>query len=214
MDPDPGWSFRTYMDVGEYGIGPLSLPLVPGSDCPSNARLLDATFADEDGKAVARQGVICLFERDTAAPLWRHAEIVNNSYAARPAVELVMRTIPSLGNYDYIIDWVLTEAGTIRIDAGVTGIDQAKGVRARTMADASARRDTATGNLIAPNLVGVNHDHFLSFRLDVDIDGRPNTLVRQTLVSATFERARRPAQPVARQQRGCRRRRSHPWRHA
>jgi primary-amine oxidase len=182
MDPDPGWSFRTYMDVGEYGIGPLSLPLVPGSDCPSNARLLDATFADEYGKADARQGVICLFERNTAAPLWRHAEIVNNSYEARPAVELVMRTIPSLGNYDYVIDWVLTEAGTIRIDVGTTGVDQAKGVRSRTMADPSAPHDTANGNLIAPNLVGVNHDHFLSFRLDVDIDGRPNTLVRQKLV--------------------------------
>ena len=181
MDPDPGWAFRTYMDVGEYGIGALSLPLVPGGDCPSNARLLDATFADEFGKAVARQGVICVFERDIAGPLWRHAEIVNNGYASRSAVELVMRTIPTLGNYDYIIDWVLTEAGTIRIDVGVTGVDQVKRVRTRTMVDASAPRDTATGNLIAPNLVGVNHDHFLSFRLDVDIDGRPNTLVRQTL---------------------------------
>jgi primary-amine oxidase len=94
-----------------------------------------------------------------------------------------MRTIPSLGNYDYIIDWVLTEAGTIRIDVGITGIDQAKGVRARTMADPTAPRDTAYGNLVAPNLVGVNHDHFLSFRLDVDIDGRANTLVRQRLVA-------------------------------
>jgi primary-amine oxidase len=183
MNPDPVWSFRTYMDAGEYGLGPLSLSLMPGRDCPANARLLDATFADEFGKLDVRAGVICLFERDTAAPLWRHAEIVNNTYTASPAVELVMRTIPSLGNYDYVIDWVLTEAGTIRIDVGATGIDQVKGVRARTMADASAPRDTANGNLVAPNLVGVNHDHFLSFRLDVDIDGRDNTLVRQRLVA-------------------------------
>jgi primary-amine oxidase len=182
MDPDPAWSFRSYMDVGEYGIGPLSLSLILGRDCPANARLLDATFADEFGKADVRSGVICLFERDTAAPLWRHAEVVNDSYTAGPAVELVMRTIPSLGNYDYVIDWALTDAGTIRIDVGATGVDQVKGVRARTMADASALRDTANGNLVAPNLIGVNHDHFLSFRLDVDIDGRANTLVRQRLV--------------------------------
>jgi len=182
MDPDPAWSFRSYMDVGEFGIGPLSLSLVPGRDCPAEARLLDATFADEFGKADVRAGVICLFERDTAAPSWRHAEIVNNTYAAGSAVELVMRTIPSLGNYDYVIDWVLTDAGTIRIDVGVTGIDQVKGVRSRTMADAAAPRDTAAGSLVAPGLVGVNHDHFLSFRLDVDIDGRANTLVRQRLV--------------------------------
>ena len=54
--------------------------------------------------------MICLFERDTASPLWRHAEVANGDYQGRPAVELVMRTIPSLGNYDYVIDWVLTEA--------------------------------------------------------------------------------------------------------
>jgi primary-amine oxidase len=181
MDPDPAWSFRSYMDVGEFGIGPLSLPLAPGSDCPVNARFLDATFADEHGLPIERHGVICLFERDTAMPSWRHAEITNNGYQGRPAIELVMRTIPTLGNYDYVIDWVLTEAGEIRIDVGATGIIQAKGVTARNMADASAQRDTRYGNLVAPNLVGVDHDHFLSFRLDADIDGERNTLVRQRL---------------------------------
>jgi primary-amine oxidase len=38
------------------------------------------------------------------------------------------------------------------------------------------------GTLVAPHLVAVNHDHFLSFRLDVDIDGPENTLMRQRLV--------------------------------
>jgi primary-amine oxidase len=182
MDPDPAWSFRTYMDVGEYGFGPLSLPLARGSDCPADATFLNAVLPDEAGKPVERDGVICLFERAAAAPLWRHAEIVNNTYAGRPAVELVMRTIPSVGNYDYVIDWVLTEAGAIRIDVGATGIDEVKGVSAQTMADPAAATDTAHGTLVAPGLVGVNHDHFLSFRLDVDVDGPGNTLVRQELV--------------------------------
>jgi primary-amine oxidase len=55
------------------------------------------------------------------------------------------------------------------------------------MADASATPDTATGMLVAPNLMAVNHDHFLSFRLDVDIDGQANTLVRQRLVPKRSE---------------------------
>jgi primary-amine oxidase len=35
---------------------------------------------------------------------------------------------------------------------------------------------------VAANLVGTNHDHFLSFRLDLDIDGTANTLLREKLV--------------------------------
>jgi primary-amine oxidase len=49
------------------------------------------------------------------------------------------------------------------------------------MADPAAAKDTQTGMLVAPNLLAVNHDHFLSFRLDVDVDGTANTLVRQKL---------------------------------
>jgi len=77
---------------------------------------------------------------------------------------------------------VLTEAGGLRIDVGSTGIDEVKGVAARRMADPSAAAEVATGMLVAANLAAVNHDHFLSFRLDVDIDGPANTLVRQKLV--------------------------------
>jgi primary-amine oxidase len=122
-----------------------------------------------------------LFERDTGSPLWRHAEIVNRTSAGRPTIELVLRTIAAVGNYDYVIDWCLTEAGVIRIDVGATGIDEVKGVASRNMADPQAARDTAYGTLVAPYLTAVNHDHFLSFRLDVDIDGPGNTLVRQRL---------------------------------
>ena len=181
MDPDSGWSFRTYMDVGEYGFGLLSSPLAPGIDCPRDASFIDATLPDDNGEPVLMKSRICLFERDTGSPLWRHAEIVNRGYAGRPATELVLRTIAAVGNYDYVVDWVLTETGVIRIDVGATGIDEVKGVATRTMADLSAARDTAYGTLVAPNLTAVNHDHFLSFRLDVDVDGPGNTLVRQML---------------------------------
>jgi primary-amine oxidase len=181
MDPDPNWVFRAWLDVGENDFGFMASLLKPGIDCPAGAAFLDAVLADSHGEARAGKSAICLFERDTGAPLWRHAEGVNESFAGQPAVELVLRTIESVGNYDYIIDWVLTEAGIIRIEVGATGIDAVKGVAARNMADPSAAKDAQTGMLVAPNLVAVNHDHFLSFRLDVDIDGAANTLVRQRL---------------------------------
>jgi primary-amine oxidase len=175
------------MDVGEYGFGLLSSPLIRGIDCPARAVFIDATLPNDRGEPEIGRSRICLFERSADAPLWRHAETVNGAYAGRLATELVLRTIPSVGNYDYIIDWVLTPAGAVRIDVGATGIDEVKGVASRTMTDPSAAHDTAYGTLLAPNLVAVNHDHFLSFRLDVDIDGPENTLVRQSLVQQRLD---------------------------
>jgi primary-amine oxidase len=182
MDTDPNWAFRAWFDVGENDFGFMASPLKPGIDCPAGAAFLDAVLADSHGEPRIGTSVICLFERDTGAPLWRHAGGAGKGFAGQPAVELVLRTIESLGNYDYIIDWVLNEAGAIRIEAGATGIDMVKGVAATNMADPSAAKETQNGMLVAPNLVAVNHDHFLSFRLDVDIDGTANTLVRQRLV--------------------------------
>lgn len=182
MDSDPAWSFRTFMDQGENDFGFMASPLRPGTDCPAEAAFLDAVLADSGGVSRAGKSVTCLFERDTGAPLWRHAEGANETYGGRAALELVLRTIEGVGNYDYLIDWVLTEAGIIRIDVGATGIDAVKGVAAGNMADPSAPKDTATGALVAPNLVAINHDHFLSFRLDLDVDGQANTLLRQRLV--------------------------------
>jgi primary-amine oxidase len=182
MDPDPNWSFRTWLDVGENDFGFMASELRPGIDCPADAAFLDALLAGSRGEPLHGASVVCLFARDTGAPLWRHAEAANRSYAGRPAVELVLRTIESVGHYDYVIDWVLTEAGVIRIDVGATGIDEVKGVAARDMADPSAAKDSATGMLVAPNLAAINHDHFLSLRLDVDIDGSANALMRQKLV--------------------------------
>jgi primary-amine oxidase len=182
MDPDRSWSFRAYMDVGEYGLGLLSSPLKPGIDCPANAKFIDATLPDDDGQPVIVKSRICVFQRDTGSPLWRHAEFSNHTYAGRPALELVLRSIAAVGNYDYVIDWVLTEAGVIRIDVGATGILEAKGVPAESMTGPSAKRNTTYGTLVAPNLTAVNHDHFVSFRLDIDVDGPDNTLVRQRLV--------------------------------
>jgi primary-amine oxidase len=187
MDPGRGWSWRSYMDAGEWGVGMMASPLVAGIDCPRGARFIDATLADQTGAPARLQSRMCLFDRDTESPLWRHAETVNGAYAGRPAHELVLRTIAAIGNYDYSFDWVLTEAGVIRIDVGATGIAQVKGVAARGVDDSSAGADTAYGTLVAPNLVAVNHDHFLSFRLDADIDGAGNTLLREHLAPMTFD---------------------------
>ena len=85
--------------------------------------------------------------------------------------------ISQVGNYDYLIDWVFTQHGAIRVDVGLTGIDIPKGVRSTTLYDPTAAADTAFGTLVAPQIVAPFHSHFFNFRLEVDVDGRNNSFV-------------------------------------
>ena len=165
MDPSQTWAYRAYMDIGEYGFGALASPLKPGSDCPVDAKFLDATISDDHGKPLIFKNVVCIFERDTGEPLWRHYEFFTKSHESRPNVELVVRMAPEVGNYDYLLDFAFNRRGEVEIRVGAYGIDAVKAVAARKMDDATAAEDTKYGTLIAPNLVGVNHDHFMSFRV-------------------------------------------------
>jgi Cu2+-containing amine oxidase len=197
MESSPGWSFRTYMDAGEYGLGALTSTLVPGLDCPHTAQFLPATLASASCKAYWRDGVICIFKRDSGAPLWRHSEAFNQTYPGRTASELVVRSIPSIAHYDYVIDWVFTPSGTIEVRIGATSIDAVKGVPIDHMSDPLAGPATAYGSLVAPGLVAIHHDHYFSLRLDLDIDGPVNCFVRERVDPGHPAGGQSPAQPVA-----------------
>ena len=177
MDPDSGWYFRTYMDAGEYGIGKLSASLEPGLDCPSNTVFFDAVFADEWGHPYVRQRVVGLFERYAGDIAWRHYEAESGETEVRKRVELVLRHISTVGNYDYIFDWVFRQDGTIRIAVGVSGVAQVKAVKAKRIADDANSVKIGFGHMIAPHTIGINHDHYFCYRLDLDVDGRENSLL-------------------------------------
>jgi primary-amine oxidase len=108
--------------------------------------------------------------------------VFNGTYEARPGVELVVRTAPVVGNYDYMLDYVFGRAGDIDVRLGAYGIDATKGVAASTLDAPTGAADTAYGTLVAPRLLAVNHDHYMAFRLDLDVDGTANRLVEDRIV--------------------------------
>jgi primary-amine oxidase len=188
MDPDGNWFSRTFMDVGEYGFGANATSLAAGVDCPPTGVLIDALLPDEKGVPAIVADAICIFERNIGDPAWRHFDnILNTGFEGRRAVELVLRMVATIGNYDYSLDWVFTQDGRIRTRIGASGFDGLKGVRAQSMNDATARTETAYGTLVAPGLVATNHDHFFSMRLDVDVDGPENSLSIDQLMQRDFE---------------------------
>jgi primary-amine oxidase len=183
QDPTESWYYRTYMDEGDFGFGSMGSQLVPGADCPASSTFLSPAMSNPSGGADTLENRICIFERSPGEPVWRHYDLITQALESRPATELVVRYIATVGNYDYILDWIFDQKGNITYRSGATGIDAVKGVKAQKLSDETAEQDTAWGPLISPGRAGVNHDHFLSIRLDVDIDGQQNMFMRNSLVA-------------------------------
>lgn len=186
QDPSTNWYYRTYMDAGEFGVGLLASPLKLGLDVPENAVLLDALVSaaipvpEIPVVPLDLLQVVGIFERLTGNPAWRHFELFAGptpAYEGRADVELVVRTISQVGNYDYLFDWVFNQSGVIRVEVALTGIDAPKTVLSKTLNHPAAAQETRYGALVAPSLVAPNHSHFFNFRLDLDIDGRNNSFM-------------------------------------
>jgi primary-amine oxidase len=177
MDPSEGWYAKSFFDAGEFADG-FSSSLETGQDCPDNAVYFEQIYANIKGTPALRPRAACLFEQSAGEIAWRHEANVVESRKAR---DLVLRTIGIFGNYDYVTDWIFRQDGSIRVRVGATGVDEVKGVKSRTAAEDSDGQASAYGRFIAENTVGVDHDHYFSFRLDFDIDGTANSFVRDRL---------------------------------
>ena len=183
MDPATGWATRVFIDAGEFFPGGVLSPLREGIDCPTNASYFDALFTDDHGLPVMHSKQACLFELSPGQPAWRHYE--KEEIWGRPSRVLILRTAMVIGNYDYLVDLRFERDGSIHVAVGATGVIEVKQVKEKTSAETTvqiAGEKDEYGNLVAEHTMGVNHDHFFSFRLDLDVDGQNNSFMADRLV--------------------------------
>ncbi|CAH2034759.1 unnamed protein product [Thlaspi arvense] len=184
MDPSEEWYSNTFFDCGEFGCGQRAVSLAPYTDCPGNAAFMDGVFASQDGTPIKISNVMCIFEKYAGDIMWRHteAEIPGLEITeVRPEVSLVARMVTTVGNYDYIVDYEFKPSGSIKMRVGLTGVLEVKPVEYNHTSEII--EDDIHGTIVADNTVGVNHDHFVTYRLDLDIDGTNNSFVRTKLVT-------------------------------
>lgn len=182
MDATRNWSTRVFLDAGGFYPGGILKSLSPGLDCPTNAVYFDGLSSDEKGNPALRPRQACLFERFAGDLAWRHED--ENLVFGRPSRTLVLRSAAVVGNYDYLLDWRFEQDGSIRVAVGATGVIDARAVADESVGGATSRAHRAEeyGQLVAKNILGVNHDHFFSFRLDMDVDGQNNSFMIHRLV--------------------------------
>jgi primary-amine oxidase len=174
-DPDENWRWRAAFDVGEYSVGRLASPLEPNTDAPQNAQLIDAVFADDSGKPYTLEHAVGLYERDGGI-LWKHFDTASGKNESRRARDLVIFFVATIGNYDYAVNYIFKQDGTLEVDLALTGIMLAKGVKEKRADENHSAHGDNSGHLVAEHIVAPHHQHFFSFRLDFDVDGVNNSV--------------------------------------
>lgn len=174
-DPNPTWSFRNAFDVGEYNFGSLATTMQLGKEIPENGLLLDAVFANGDGEPYVMPGVIGIYERNNGM-LWKHYDYGTQRNDVRRSRELIMTMNAAIDNYDYSINWIFHQDGTLEVQNELTGIVLAQGTASEKQSE-----DDSSGRLIAKNIFGVNHQHFFNYRLDFDVDGQANSVMEMNV---------------------------------
>jgi primary-amine oxidase len=166
---DPNWSWRTAFDVGEYNLGTYAQALEPNRDVPEHTFFFDALFGTDTGETLELPDTLGMYERDHGI-LWTRTDPTNYARDTRGRRELVLTWNAWIGNYIYGFDWIFGMDGTLEVKVVLTGTTLNRG---------AGEEDEVTAPVVGVDQFGTrtaapNHQHFFSFRLDLDIDGVEN----------------------------------------
>jgi primary-amine oxidase len=167
---DPLHASSAYLDTS-YGIGTSTWNLVDGFDCPAHATYLNTTFYISE-TTYTHPNSLCLFEYDTGYPLQRH--LTSTYVSATKNIVFTVRSVATVGNYDYLFDYTFHLDGTIATTVRASGYIQG--------AFWSNDGSSEYGFHIHDNLSGSMHDHVINYKLDLDIKGTKNSLMKTQFV--------------------------------
>ncbi len=171
---DPVQSGTAYLD-SYYGFGQYAFELVPGYDCPTYSTFLNTTFY-QDETTHTHLNSICLFEYGADFPMQRHS--TSRYVAVTKNTYLVVRSVYSMGNYEYMSSFSFYIDGSVTVEVRASGYIQS----------AFFAHNSDYGFHIHDQLSGSMHDHVLNYKADFDVMGTANSvqLMRQVPVTTTY----------------------------
>ncbi|XP_012512145.1 PREDICTED: retina-specific copper amine oxidase isoform X2 [Propithecus coquereli] len=187
----PKTMITRYLD-SSYGLGRNSRGLVRGVDCPYQATMADIHILVGKGTVQLLPGAVCVFEEAQGLPLRRHHNYIGSHfYGGLASSALVVRSVSSVGNYDYIWDFVLHPNGALEGRVHATGY-------VNTAFLSGGEDSLLFGNRVGEHVLGAVHTHAFHFKLDLDVAGLKNWVVAEDVV---FKPVAAPWSPEHRLQR-------------
>ncbi|XP_016849999.2 membrane primary amine oxidase isoform X2 [Anolis carolinensis] len=180
---NPGGMITRYMDAS-FGIGYFTNSLMRGVDCPYSATYVDVSFLAQSERPILTRDAFCVFEQISGAPLRRHySNLYSLYYGGLPSTALVLRSVTTVGNYDYIWNFVFYPNGAIESKVYPTGY-----IMSSFLQDGGLD----FGHRVSDHTLGTIHTHFVGYKVDLDIGGVKNSLISNDM---TFENIKAPWSP-------------------
>jgi primary-amine oxidase len=161
-DPRHPFHKKSAFDLGDAGAGIMANNLKLGCDCLGSIHYLSGVLADDKGKPTPMPNVVCIHEQDAGIG-WKHTNYRTNRAAVVRSRELVLQSIITVSNYEYILAFIFNQAAEFHYEVRATGI-----LSTQPIDDGV---DVPFGTRVHPGVLAVHHQHIFSLRVDPHLDG-------------------------------------------
>lgn len=176
-DPRHPFHRKQAFDLGDAGAGIMANNLELGCDCLGSIYYISGVVTNGEGQPVNMPNVICVHEQDMGI-LWKHTNYRTDRACVVRNRELVLQTILTVSNYEYILSFNFNLAGDLTYEVRATGILSTQPVDLEL-----TKTPHPFGTVVHPGVLAVSHQHFFSLRVDPMVDGPTNQIVYDDAVA-------------------------------
>ncbi|GAB7352695.1 hypothetical protein MBLNU459_g3054t1 [Dothideomycetes sp. NU459] len=182
-DPRSPYHRKQAFDLGDAGAGSTANNLSLGCDCLGSIKYFSGWLNNDKGEPVAAENVICLHEQDGGIG-WKHTNHRTQNAAITRKRDLVLQSILTVGNYEYVFAWQFMQNGNVELETRATGILSTHLI--------DPNKTSEWGNVVSPGVLAPNHQHLFSLRIDPMLDGAKNTVLYEDSVAVDQSEAENP----------------------
>jgi primary-amine oxidase len=164
-DPRAPFHKKSAFDLGDAGAGAMANNLQLGCDCLGHIAYLDGTVSDDKGSPVLLENAICIHEQDGGIG-WKHTNYRTGRAAVTRTRELVVQTIITVSNYEYILAYQFNTAAEFHYEVRATGI-----LSTQPIDHSLDKVGVPFGTVVHPGVLAAHHQHIFSLRIDPMLDG-------------------------------------------
>lgn len=166
-DPRSPYPRKAAFDLGNDGAGINANNLRLGCDCLGVIKYFDGWHNTGAGEPLKLPNVICCHEQDDGI-LWKHTNFRTQNAAVTRARVLVLQTIITVSNYEYIFAFYFGQDASIHYEVRATGI--------LSTCPINVGDQVPYGTVVGPGVLAPYHQHLFCLRMDPALDGPKNSL--------------------------------------